>query len=168
MTDPPTSLTYASVVSRESVRIAFLIAALKDLDILVGDIQNAYLNVPTTEKVHFIAGSEWSANDGRNIIIVRALYGLKSSALAWRNHLVDTLSNVMGFKSSLADPDVWLKPAVAPDGSKYYSCILIYTDDILVLDKFPQKYMDMLKERYTVKPSSIGEPTTYLGAGIGT
>ena len=167
LTDPPASLTYASVVSRESVRIAFLIAALNDLDILAGDVQNAYLNAPTTEKVHFIAGSEWGANEGRTVIIVRALYGLKSSALAWRNHLADTLSNVMGFKSSLADPDVWLKPAVAPDGFKYYSYILIYTDDILVLDKNPQKYMDMLKDRYTVKPSSIGEPTTYLGAGIG-
>ena len=46
LTDPPASLTYASVVSRESVRIAFLIAALNDLDILAGDIQNAYLNFP--------------------------------------------------------------------------------------------------------------------------
>ena len=33
VTAPPTSLTYASVVSRESVRIAFLLAALNDLDI---------------------------------------------------------------------------------------------------------------------------------------
>ena len=30
LTDPPSSLTYASVVSRETVRIAFLIAAVND------------------------------------------------------------------------------------------------------------------------------------------
>ena len=67
-------MTFASVVSRESVRIAFLIAALNDLDILAGDIQNAYLNAPTTEKVHFYAGSEWGANEGRAVVIIRALY----------------------------------------------------------------------------------------------
>ena len=42
MTDPPASITYASVVSRESVRIAFMVAALNDLDIMAADI-GAYL-----------------------------------------------------------------------------------------------------------------------------
>ena len=50
MTAPPTSMTYVSVVSRESVRIAFLLAALNDMDMLTGDIGNAYLNAYTTEK----------------------------------------------------------------------------------------------------------------------
>ena len=58
MTDPPTAMTYASVVSRESVRIAFLLAALNDLDILTGDIGNAYLNAPTQEKIYYWAGPE--------------------------------------------------------------------------------------------------------------
>ena len=101
LTNPPTSLTCASVVSRESVRIAFLVAALNDSDMLSSGIQNIYLNALTTEKVHFIAGSEWGANEGRTLIIIRALYGLKSSALSWRNHLADTLSTVMGFESHL-------------------------------------------------------------------
>ena len=39
LTDPPSSLTYASVVTRDSVRLGFLIAALNDLDILAGDVQ---------------------------------------------------------------------------------------------------------------------------------
>ncbi len=43
-TDPPSSLTYSSVVSRDSVRIAFLIAALNKLDIISADIGNAYIN----------------------------------------------------------------------------------------------------------------------------
>ena len=59
LTDPPTYMTYSTVVSRESVRIAFLIAALKQLQVLAGDIQNAYLNAPTTEKLYFVAGPEW-------------------------------------------------------------------------------------------------------------
>ena len=40
-------MTYESVISRDSVRLAFLIAKLNDLDILSGDIQNAYLNALT-------------------------------------------------------------------------------------------------------------------------
>ena len=41
LTDPPTAMTYASVVSRESVRIAFLLAAYNVFEILSGDIGNA-------------------------------------------------------------------------------------------------------------------------------
>ena len=43
-TSPPSSITSSSVVSRESVRIEFLIASLNDLDIFSWDIGNAYLN----------------------------------------------------------------------------------------------------------------------------
>ena len=43
-TDPPSSITYSSVVFRDSVRILFTLAALKDIDIISADIGNAYLN----------------------------------------------------------------------------------------------------------------------------
>ena len=42
MTDAPLSITYSSVVSRESVKIAFLIAALNNLEIMSCDIGNVY------------------------------------------------------------------------------------------------------------------------------
>ena len=51
--------SYSSVVSRESVRIAFTIAALNDLEVFAGDISNAYLYAKCTEKVWFRAGSEF-------------------------------------------------------------------------------------------------------------
>jgi hypothetical protein len=87
VTEPPSVLTYASVVTRESVRIALLIAALNDMSVLGADISNAYLNAPTTEKVWTIVGAEWGSDAGKKAIIVRALYGLKSSGAAYRNHL---------------------------------------------------------------------------------
>ena len=37
-TEAPVALTYSSVVSRDSVRISFLIAALNDLDSMACDI----------------------------------------------------------------------------------------------------------------------------------
>ena len=167
LTDPPTSMTYSTVVSRESVRIAFLIAALNNFNILAGDIQNAYLNASTSEKLYFIAGKEWKADEGKPILIVRALYGLKSSALQWRNHLADTLGNTLGFKSSLADPDVWMKDMIDSEGNEYYAYILVYVDDILVLDYKPQLHMAKLKETFTVRDETIKEPDKYLGADIG-
>ena len=81
LTDPPSSVTYASVVRRETLKIALLLAALNDLKILAGDIQNAYLNAFTKEKIYFRAGDEWKANKGKIIVITRDLYGLKSLAL---------------------------------------------------------------------------------------
>jgi hypothetical protein len=50
LTDPPAASTFSTVVSRESVRIAFLIAAINDLDVLMADIGNG--------KVHATAGTE--------------------------------------------------------------------------------------------------------------
>ena len=61
--DPPSSHTYSSVVAHDSVHIAFLIAALNDLDILIACIGNAYLNAYTKEIVHTLY-REWSKHSG--------------------------------------------------------------------------------------------------------
>ena len=47
-----------------------------------------------------------------------------------------------GYTSCKADPDVWMRPMTRPDGFKYWSYILVYTDDILVVDHEPQLVMD--------------------------
>ena len=49
----PSEFTFASVVSRDSVRLALLYAALNDLDMLLADVAAAYLNAPVGEKVYF-------------------------------------------------------------------------------------------------------------------
>ena len=166
LTKTPTFLTYSSVVSRESVRIAFLIAALNGLDVWAADIQNAYLNAPTEEKVWFRAGDEWGENAGRPVLIVRALYGLKGSGQAWRSFLAETLRNKMGFISSLADPDVWYKPCTKEDGSKYYAYLLIYVDDVISVDIDAKKNIDLIGDVFTIKEGSAGPPKVYLGANI--
>ena len=58
-TDPPKESTFSTVVSRDSVRLFFLSAALNGLDILPADIQNAYLSAPVKEKLYTIAGKEF-------------------------------------------------------------------------------------------------------------
>jgi hypothetical protein len=50
-TSAPTSITYSSVVSRDSVRILLTIAALNAYDVFACDVNNAYLNAPCREKI---------------------------------------------------------------------------------------------------------------------
>ena len=76
------TLTYSSIMSRDSMHIAFLLAALNDVDILSADIGNAYLNAPTREKVYAIASPEFGWRQGQSVIIKRVLHGIKSSRAA--------------------------------------------------------------------------------------
>ena len=56
MTETPKCQTYSSVVSHETVRIALTIATLNVLEVKAGDIMNAYLTAPITEKVWTVLG----------------------------------------------------------------------------------------------------------------
>jgi hypothetical protein len=94
LTDPPKDLTYSSVVSRDtSVQLFFLLAPLNNLDVLACDIQNAYINAATKEKIWFCGGDEMGSNKGEVIIIVHTLYGLKLPGARWREHMAQTLWN---------------------------------------------------------------------------
>ena len=87
LTETPSTITYSSVVSRDSIRILLVIAALNGLELSACDIVNAYLTSLPREKVFFIAGKEFREQEGRVVVVVRALYGLKSSGAAFRNKL---------------------------------------------------------------------------------
>jgi hypothetical protein len=164
-TDPPASITYSSVVSRESVRIAFLVAALNDIDITMADVGNAYLNADCREKIWTVAGTEFGSNKGSVMIITKALYGLKTSGAAWRALFAETLTD-LGYNSSRADPDVWLRAATKPNGFEYYEMVLVYVDDILHLSHDTKPTMDALAKIYRLKDESLGPPERYLGANV--
>lgn len=88
------------------MRIAFLLAALDDVDILAMDIGNACLNSTPREKVYTMACPEFGTElQGKRVLIERTLHGLKSSGAAWGAHLANTLREI-GFISCLADPDL--------------------------------------------------------------
>ena len=164
-TEPPKDMTFSSVVSRDSVRLFFLLAALNDVEVLSADIQNAYLSAETKEKLWYRAGLEFGSDKGRPAKIVRALYGLKSSGARFRDHLAGTLRQ-LGFISCKADPDVWLRPAVKTDGTKYYEYVLCYVDDILCQSQRPDLVMKSVSGTYTLKEGSVKEPDLYLGAQV--
>jgi hypothetical protein len=165
LTDPPVESVYPGVVTRKSVRIMFLIAALNDIDVLGADVQNAYINAETNEKVYTTAGPEFGSNEGRPAIIVHALYGLKSSGAQWRDHFAKILKQ-LGFKNSKADPDVWMHKAKKPNGFFYWEYVLCYVDDILVIGHQPQTTMNSISQYVNFKSGSIQSPSNYLGANI--
>jgi hypothetical protein len=84
------------------------------------------------EKVWILAGPEFRSEAGKNMLVKKALYGLKSSGAMFRAFLAETL-DAMGYRPSYADPDVWLQLAVKPDGFEYYEYILCYVDNVLCI-----------------------------------
>ena len=164
-TSTPASITYSSVVSRDSVRIALTVAALNGNNILACDIMNAYLTAPCREKFWCKAGPEFGSECGKIFIITRALYGLKSSGAAFRAFLAEHLHDI-GFRPSLADPDVWMRPAVREDGFKYWEYILCYVDDVLAISDHPDKILKGVQIKFKLKEDKMEPPEVYLGAGM--
>ena len=166
MTETPASLTYSSVVSRYTVRIALTIAALNGLNVQSSDIQNAYLTAPCKEKIWTILGTEWGVDVGRRAYIRRALYSLKASGASFCNHLANCMMN-LGYKSCLADRDLWYKSQQHPgDGEPYYLYVLLYVDDCLCIHHDAKKEIHHLDKYFMMKKGSIGGPDIYLGARI--
>ena len=98
------------------------------------------------------------------MLITRALYGLKSSGAAFRSLLADHVWDI-GFRPSQADNDVWLRPVVKPDGTRYYESLLIYVDDVLGISHNPDM-LNCIKKHFKLKGDKIEEPSLYLGANI--
>jgi Reverse transcriptase (RNA-dependent DNA polymerase) len=99
---------------------------------LCRDLENAYLNAPCREKIWFEGGIECGEDQGKVCVIVRSLYGLKSAGAAFWYSLAQLLQD-LGYMSSRADPDVWMRAATRDDGHEYYEMLFVYVDDILVL-----------------------------------
>ncbi len=83
LTEALATITYASVVSRETMHLALTFASLNDLEAKVGDVLNAYITAPVKEKVWTILGLEFGLDSGKSAVIVRALFGLKSTGAAF-------------------------------------------------------------------------------------
>ena len=167
-TPDPEESTYAGVVSRESIRIMLLHAALNGIDILAADIRNAYLQAPSSEKHFIICGPEFGEeNVGKRALIVRALYGGKISGADFWHHLRSCMEDQLGFESCLADPDVWRREATRKDGSKYWEYVLLYVDDVLVISDNAGAVIEKEIGRFwELKEESIGPPSQYLGGHL--
>ena len=76
----PENDIYSGVVSIETIRVAFVLAAMNNLDVCAADVSTAFLYGKTREKVYIIAGEEFGEYKGKRMLIDKGLYGLASSA----------------------------------------------------------------------------------------
>ena len=147
------------------VCIALTLAVLNVLDVLACDIQNAYLTAQFRENIWKVAGPEFGSDIGKIFIIKMDLYGLKSSGAAFCSLLAETLHE-LNYVPSKADPDVYMRPAVKPNGFEYYEYVLCYVYNILSISHCPDVTMDGIRARFTLKDNKVEEPTNYLGAQL--
>ena len=151
---------YSSTVKSISVRLLHVIAHKAKLELLCGDIGNAFPNAYTNEKVYVSrAGPEFGKYAGMTIIIRKALYGLASSSERFHSHLADTLRS-FGFKQTRFDNDVWIRK---DEVEGMYEYICTHVDDFMIVARRPQRIMESIESVYLVKGSSKGPPEYYLG-----
>jgi hypothetical protein len=72
----------------------------------------------------------------------------------------------LGFRSCLADPDVWYRIAKRDDGEEFYEYLLVYTDDLLAVATNPKAILDDVNLFFHLKPESVGHPNIYLGSKV--
>ena len=158
MTPEPEELVYSLVATLHSLHIVVFLAELNGLNLMQGDIGNAYLESYTQEKVYFIAGPEFGQHAGHMFIIDKALYGLHSSSLRFHDRLSKVLCT-FEFQWSKVDPNLWMR-----DVGDVWEYIVIYVDNSIVAMKDAQGLFDALQGAnvgFIMK--GVGKPTYHLG-----
>ena len=106
--DPRGLSTRATVVKGLSVRLLYIIADSQNLQVLTGDICNAFIQAHTKLMIYTICGPEFGDREHSIVVIVRALYGLTTSAERFITMLADFL-RTLGFVPSRYDRDDWMR-----------------------------------------------------------
>ena len=157
-TDPPKEDIYSGVVGLDSMRLAFQVAAMNKLLVCAADVGTAFLYGKTKEKVYVRAGKEFKGQTGKALIIDKGLYGLRSSAARFHEHLAATIRK-LGFTPSQADSDLYIRRC-----GDHYELLATYVDDLLVFSRDPIPLIKELEKTYNLK--GVGEPQYYLGGDV--
>ena len=101
------------------MRIAFLYAALNNLDVLSCDVSNTFLEAPCGEKLWTVTGKYFSILAGTPLRINQSLYGIKYAGNYWHKALSTILSR-NHFERSRSDQDICLRMSTNFRGDKYW------------------------------------------------
>ena len=99
------------------------------------------------------------------MLVKMALYGLNSSGAAFQSKLAGVLRDI-GYLFTKGDPNVWIQPAVKPDGIEYHEIVLCYVDDVLAISATPMKNIEGIKSVFKFKGDKAEVPDMYIGASI--
>ena len=100
----PATTAYVIVLLRETVRTDLMITTINDLEVRFTDILNAYVEAPVTEK-GTTSGPEFSKDSSNTVVIIKAVYGLKSAVAVFRSYLASCIES-MGYDSCKAETDL--------------------------------------------------------------
>lgn len=151
---------YSSVVNLRTLRMALLLGELNGLKIMTADIVSAYLMAYTNEKIFFIAGPEFGELEGHIMTLNKAVYGLRTSGKRYHDLIYDTMKE-LGFKPSLADPDIYMR-----DAGDCYEYVCIYVDDLTLIMKEPEKLLAQIEEKGFKLKDVTTNPTVFLGGSV--
>ena len=158
MIDPMGTNSRLTVVKGISMRFLNLIAHCDSLQILCGNIVNAFITAPDClEKVYSRAGPEFGDREESILVFKKALYGLRSSSRAFRGHFADFLCG-MGFSACCYDRDVWLRDREERDG---YNYICTHVDNFKIVARDPDRWKTRISAVFLLK--SIGPLAYCLG-----
>ena len=136
----------ASTVRNTTVRLLLLAAIHQKKDLIVADIENAYLNAETTEKVYTKLGDGFGIFSNRVVRIVRALHGLVSLGRCFQGHLRSALRN-FGIRPSMCNENLWILQE--KDGS--LTCISAFVDNLMICSNHIPQHLTQLKSICSMK-----------------
>ena len=160
LTEVPIHSVYSSVVTLRGLRIAVFLGELNQLEVWGTDIGNAYLEAFMEELLYIIAGPEFGELEGHVLIILKALYGLRSSGLRWWERFSVVLQK-MGFFPSKAEDDIWMRRK-----GDHYEYIARYVDDLAIVSKDPAAIIKCLEEVHNFKLKGSGKLDYHLGCNF--
>ena len=133
------------------------LAELNQMEAWGTDISSAYLKVFTKEKLFVKAGPEFGDQEGRILLVEKALYGLRTSGVRWHERLANRLRG-MGFFPCKAEPNIWMR-----EKADHWEYIGTYVDDLAIASKDPQGIVDKLVKEYKFKLKGTGPISYHLG-----
>jgi hypothetical protein len=148
---------HSGVVSLRGLRIVTFLSELNGLVLWATNISNAYLEAFTMEWNYIVAGPEFGQLEGHYLVIVKALYGLRTSGLRWHERFANCLRNE-GFSPCKAEPDIWMRL-----NGDLYEYVATYVDDLCLGMLDPKSFTDTLQKKYNFKLKGTSPVDFHLG-----
>ena len=120
--------TFAPVARKESINVAFAIAAEKNLVIENADVDTAFLYGEVKEEIYMDQpdGFVDEQQCNKKCLLRKALYGTEQAAREWNNRVNEHLEG-QGFTRSVADPCVYVRRS-----DFELSIVIIHVDDLML------------------------------------
>ena len=98
---------------------------MNDLPVFGSEIQNSYLQYPSSEKHYIICGPKFGMdNEGRIEIIFQALYCGKPDGADYWCRVRDSMADIH-FKYFKVEPNLWMRLGTRYEGKIYWQLALI-------------------------------------------